>query len=41
MLGPWLSVLDVRICRSRPVSAAVSENVDRKLDLLIKELKRY
>ena len=32
---------DVRICRSRPVSVAVSGNVDRKLDLLVKELKRY
>ena len=32
---------DVRICRSRPVSVAVSENVDHKLDLLVKELKRY
>ena len=32
---------DVHICRSRPVNVAVSENVDRKLDLLVKELRRY
>ena len=32
---------DACICRSRPVSVVVSENDDCKLDLLVKELKRY
>ena len=35
---------DKRICRSRPQTTTTSEEggtVDRKLDLLVKELKRY
>ena len=31
---------DARIFRSRPVSVAVSKNVDHKLDLLAKELNQ-
>ena len=47
LIGSWniMSLVecsdDVRTCRSRPVSVAVSENVDHKLDFLVKELKRY
>ena len=43
MLGPCMVMCsyDACICRSRLVSVAISENDDYKLDLLVKELKRY
>ena len=32
---------DARTCRSRPMNVVGSEMVDSKVDLLVKELKRY
>ena len=46
MVGSWNvrtlveSRGDLQVCRKRPVGE-VSESVDRKLDLLVKELQRY